>query len=124
MGRLVGVLLVACGLIQAPVGGAGVTIITHGLNDDTDGWITGMADQIPNHPQFPGTNFSTYKMYFYSSNTDYYLTAARVGGGPPAAGDSGEIIVKLDWGPLADGISYNTFEVAQAVVPALEHQFH
>ncbi len=119
IGRLIGLLLLSCGLIHTPAGGAGVTIITHGLNDDTDGWITGMADQIPNYPEFPGANFSTYKMYFYSSNANYYLTAARVGGGAPADGDSGEIIVKLDWGPLADGDSYNTFEVAQAVAPAL-----
>ena len=117
--RLTGLLLVFCGLMQAPACGAGVTIITHGLNDDTDGWVTGMADQIPNYPGFPGTNFSTYKMYFYSSNANSYLTAERVAGSAPASGDSGEIIVKLDWGPLADGNSYNTYQVAQAVVPAL-----
>ena len=33
--------------------------------------------------------------------------------------DSGEIILKLDWSQLSDGYSYDTFQVAAAVVPAL-----
>ena len=110
-----------CSLAAAPHAsfGAGVTLITHGLNGNVDGWVTGMADQIPNYSRFVGTNFTCYEMYFYSNSGAYYLTAARVSGSPPAAPESGEIIVKLDWRQLADGNSYNTYQIAAAVVPAL-----
>src|SRR5882672_1169079 len=69
---------------------AGVTIITHGLNGNVDGWITGMATNIPNYQKFHGTNYTCYEMYFFSSAGSYYLTAARVAGSQPAAPESGE----------------------------------
>jgi hypothetical protein len=58
-------------------------------------------------------------MYFYYSAGFYYLTATRVSGSQPLAPESGEIIVKLDWRQLADGNSYDTYQIAGAVVPAL-----
>ncbi len=102
-----------------PPAGAGVTIITHGLNGNTDGWVTGMANQIPNYERFAGTNYSSYHVYFFYSAGSYFLTAVRDGGSEPGSPESGEIILKLDWRQLADGNSYNTYQVAAAVVPAL-----
>lgn len=99
--------------------GAGVTLITHGLNGNVDGWITSMADQIPSYYRFPGTNFTCYELYFFQSGSNYFLTSTRTSGSSPLSSDSGEIIVKLDWRQLADGNSYNTYQVASAVVPAL-----
>jgi hypothetical protein len=98
---------------------AGVTLITHGLNGDTDGWVTGMADRIPDYPRFAGTNYSSYHVYFYASGGSYYLTAVRDAGSEPLSSASGEIILKLDWRQLADGNSYNTYQVAAAAAPAL-----
>jgi hypothetical protein len=97
----------------------GVTIITHGLNGNVDGWITGMATNLARHAKFPGTNFTGYEMYFFSSNSAYYLTSARVAGTPPTNPESGEIIVMLDWRQLAGGSTYDTYQVAGAVLPAL-----
>ncbi len=101
--------------------GGGVTIITHGLNGDTDGWVTGMANRIPAYERFVGTNHSCYRAYFFYSAGSYFLTAVREsdGGSAPQIPESGEIILKLDWRLLADGNSYNTYQVAAAVVPAL-----
>jgi len=96
-----------------------VTLITHGLNGNVDGWVTGMADRIPNYSHFPGTNFSTYTLSFVPNGSGYLLTAARVSGSPPASTESGEIILKLDWSQLADGNSYDTYQVTAAVLPAL-----
>ncbi len=45
----------------------GVTIITHGLNGDTDGWVSGMAGRIPSYERFVGTNHSSYHVYFFPS---------------------------------------------------------
>jgi hypothetical protein len=106
-------------LTASIAGGAGVTIITHGLNGDVDGWITGMAEVIPDYLRFPGTNSTCYEMYFVPSGTNYSPAATNVSGPAPALTDSGEIIVKLDWRQLADGDSFNTKQVANLVVPAL-----
>ena len=97
----------------------GVTVITHGLNGNVDGWITGMATNVPNYRRFPGTNFTCYQLSFSNFNNAYYLTTARVAGNAPTNSDTGEIVVKLDWRQLADGNSYNTYQVAAAVLPAL-----
>ncbi len=97
----------------------GVTLITHGLNGNVDGWVTGMATNVPRYARFPGTNFACYQMSFSNFNSAYYLTAARVAGNAPANLDTGELVVKLDWRQLADGSSYNTYHIASAVVPAL-----
>jgi hypothetical protein len=109
-------LVVALSLVHAR---AGVTFITHGLNGNVDGWVTGMADQIPSYQRFLGTNYTCYKAYFYSSGGSYYLTATRVAGSQPLTPESGEIIVKFDWSNLADGNSFNTYQIASAAVPAL-----
>lgn len=98
---------------------AGVTLITHGLNGNVDGWVTGMADQIRSDRWFPGTNYTLYLMSFVPAGGGYALTVNRVAGREPLAPASGQIIVKLDWRQLADGNSYNTYQVAAAVVPAL-----
>jgi hypothetical protein len=101
-------------------GDAGVTVITHGLNGNVDGWVTGMANSVPNYFRFPGTNFTCYQMFFFESGGFYYLTANRVAGSHPTTPESGEIVVKLDWRDLAaGGDSYDTYQVASAIAPAL-----
>jgi hypothetical protein len=95
--------------------GAGVTIITHGLNGSADDWVLAMAQRLPLHPSFPGTNFSCYAVDVAPNMT---LSATRIGGGPPTGMDSGEIVIKLDWGQLANN-DFSTYQVAAAVVPAL-----
>jgi hypothetical protein len=97
---------------------AGVTVITHGLNGNADGWITGMANKIQTYYRFPGTNYTFYKLYFYYNN-GYYLTWSRLGGSAPSVTDSGEIIVAFDWSQLADGSSYNTYQIASVLDAAL-----
>lgn len=101
--------------------GAGVTIITHGLNGDADGWVTGMANQIPNYTTFPGTSYTFYKLYFIPvAGGSYQLTWARLAGSQPSSTDSGEIIVALDWSQLADGNSFDTYQIAAPVAFALQ----
>ena len=112
------VLGLVCGALLARSHG-GVTIITHGLNGNVDGWITGMANRIPAYPGFLGTNFSCYQTTFTPNGGGFLLSATRVAGAPANVPESGEIVIKLDWRNLADGNSYNTHQVASAIVPAL-----
>jgi hypothetical protein len=102
-------------LIPCLTKAAGVTVITHGLNGNADGWVTGMANQIPAYHGFPGTNYTFYKLYFIPNGGGYSLTWSRLGGNPPSATDSGEIIVAFDWSQLADGKSYNTYQIASVL---------
>lgn len=77
--------------------GAGVTVITHGLNGNADGWVTGMANRIPLYRTFPGSSYTFYKLYFIPvSGGSYQMTWARLAGNQPSSTDSGEIIVALD----------------------------
>lgn len=99
---------------------AGVTVITHGLNGNVAGWVTGMATNVPAYPGFRGTNFSCYNMTFVpAGGGGFTLSATRTAGGAPTNSQSGEVIIKLDWSGLADGSSYNTYQVASFVLPAL-----
>jgi hypothetical protein len=114
--------LVLAGLLSGSAGlaPAGVTVITHGLNGDVNGWVTGMATNIPAHPGFRGTNFSVYNLTFTpAGGGGFTVGATRTGGVAATNSDSGAVIIKLDWSALADGNSYNTFQVAVGVLPAL-----
>jgi len=102
--------------------GAGVTMITHGLDGNADGWVTGMANQIPAHTAFPGSSYTSYKLYFISvGGGSYQITWTRLAGSQPALTDSGEIIVALDWSQLADGYSFDTYQIAGVVSAALQN---
>ena len=103
--------------------GAGVTVITHGYAGNVDGWVNGMAAQIPNYHFFPGASSTTYKLSILFNGVSYSYQWARLRGASPPAADSGEIIVELDWSDEAGGVSANsdesTYDVAIAASTVL-----
>ena len=99
-------------------GAVGVTLITHGLNGNTDGWVTGMGNALARYSGRT-TNAAIFKFQFYSSGSSWYLASSKLSGGNPLSTPGGEIIVLFDWRQLADGNSYNTYQVAAALAPAL-----
>lgn len=122
---LVGTLLFVSVFIPQSTKAAGVTIITHGYSGDVNGWITGMADAIPDYYNFPGTNFTTYTITLTTDGVgDYFYQWSRTNGSPSVA-DSGEIIVKLDWSQMAGGLSapydIDTYTVAWVASYVLLH---
>jgi hypothetical protein len=97
----------------------GVTVITHGFESDSSfpGWVAAMADSIPAHPAFPGTNFTTYKISIaYSGGYSYSLS--RVNGSAPSNTDSGEIIVELDWSQLSGNL-FSSYASTANIAPAI-----
>ncbi len=101
---------------------AGVTLITHGFNSNADGWVRTMADSIPGYDSFAGTNFTIYKITLTSDGNYQW---SRSSGGLPVLTDSGEIVVKLDWGQMAGTVfppsgGVSTFNVAQIASRALQ----
>jgi hypothetical protein len=113
--RFLTLFLILIGAWPACVRAVGVTVITHGYSGNVDGWITAMADKIPQYHSFPGTNFTTYTMTLTTDGAGHYFYQwSRTNGVPPTASDSGEIIVKLDWSQMAGGSSYDisTYNVA------------
>jgi len=100
--------------------GAGVTIITHGLNGNVTDWIIPMSQQIPAYDTFPGSAYSCYQI---TVDADFFhnfsVTQSRIGGVNPTNSDSGEILIKLDWSSLAVNPTYSTSDIADHVVPKL-----
>jgi len=80
-----------------------------------------MADRIPLYYRFPGTNFTTYRITVTKSGGSYFFATTRTSGNAPSVGNSGEIVVKLDWRGLAGGLfPDNTYNVGFAVSLALQ----
>jgi len=105
--------LAGLGVWNAP--GAGVTLITHGLNGTTTGWVTGMANALTSRH---GENISLYRMDVSSGGGGLVTTVTNISGVNPAASAHGELIVILNWSTVAGGNSFNTIQVAAAVAPA------
>ncbi|HXU75752.1 MAG TPA: hypothetical protein VN794_04245 [Methylomirabilota bacterium] len=97
----------------------GVTLITHGFNSSIDGWVIGMATQVPGYPGFPGTNFSCYEIAItQNAQSQLIATPTLLFGTPPLGTDSGEIIIKLDWSTLSAG-TVPTTSIASTAANAL-----
>jgi hypothetical protein len=95
---------------------AGVTIITHGYDDDTTGWVSTMADAIADRAggrsavaiytlEVEADNNGNLEIagFIHQSNTATVTTAS-----------SGETIIKLDWSSVSLG-NYSTIQVGDVV---------
>ena len=111
-------LLCLSGALWPGVRGAGVTIITHGLDGNIDAWITPMAKAIGSSGKLSGANFSRFAFYYEAIGNSYVLRSSLLGGVPPLASDSGESVVELDWSQLADG-RLSTTQIAESMVEAI-----
>jgi hypothetical protein len=111
------VLLLALGIILSPgkTLAAGVTVITHGFNANVTDWVIPMCNKVPQHAGFPGTNFSIYEISITRTGSQYFFAQAFLDGVSPAAADSGEIIIALDWSTLSGGNPATTVIATQAV---------
>lgn len=103
-------------VVIGPVFGAGVTIITHGLNGKIGGWVVPMAERLL------GTNALCYEIRV---TEDYLgghkLTYERLSGPLLKNSPYAEIVIKLDWSEFATLTSLFTSssDIAEWVTPAL-----
>jgi Ca2+-binding RTX toxin-like protein len=85
---------------------SGVTILTHGYNGSTTGWVQGMSEALAERAG--GANdVSQYTMIVNragSNNSVQVLSLTLDSGSPsPTHTSSGEIIIKLDWSQISSG---------------------
>ncbi len=93
---------------------AGVTVITHGLDGDVDGWIIPMAQRIL------GADAVCYQITVTQDSQGFYVSQTRLGGVNLTNSISGEIIIKLDWSQPANSFfGPTTTPIANADVYAL-----
>ena len=125
---LFGALLFLSAFIPHSINAAGVTIITHGYEEDTSfpTWVVAMADQIPKyfHARCPlvNTNFTTYRLVISNSGSGYNFYSTRTNGSSPFSTGAGEIIIELDWSQLSGDLSdsyASTYNVGWAVSQVL-----
>jgi hypothetical protein len=84
---------------------AGVTIITHGYDGNVNGWITAMANEIPQYfrNRYPGLNpqCNIYTITLTVEGGKYYYGVTSDSNNSQFDITTGEIIVKLDWSEMA-----------------------
>jgi len=98
--------------------GGGVTLMTHGFNSDVEGWILPMADRFTDRDDFPGSELTCYIVDVAGTDGAYTTTVSRIGPEPDAS-DSGEILVKLDWGAISDQNGTNSTDIATVAAQVL-----
>lgn len=95
-----------------------VTLVTHGYNGNTQGWVSAVADAIAERTDDPdGTSILTMNVTDANGPAVSSVLLDR-GPNPFAATDSGDLIIKLEWGSISGG-SYSTTAVANAVADHL-----
>ncbi|NNM27999.1 MAG: hypothetical protein HKO57_00635, partial [Akkermansiaceae bacterium] len=108
-----------CAAMSPRAEAGGVTLVTHGFNGNVTDWVIPMADRIPGHPGFEGTEVSCYQLVIVENNSGQLeASAALISGSPGDLAGSGEIFVKLDWSNV-DGGSRSSTEIAELAVAAL-----
>ena len=107
--------VMTCAWLAAPasLSAAGVTLITHGDNGTTTGWITGMANVMSARM---GGNVPVYRINVTSGGGGLVASTTNVSGLNPMASPKGEMILMLDWGPVSND-STTTYQVAAVVAP-------
>lgn len=106
-----GILILGLMALPCSIFAGGVTVITHGFNGTTSGWVTGMANAISDRA---GNNVPIYRLLIDESLS---ITASKISGGDPLLNPHGSLIVLLDWGPVSRG-SVTTLAVAALAAPA------
>jgi hypothetical protein len=95
---------------------AGVTLITHGFEDNTQGWVSTMADAIA---QRAGGNSAAaiYTLQITADSQGKLIVGSFVheaGTATIATATAGETIIKVDWSTVSDG-TYSTVKVGDVV---------
>lgn len=99
--------------------GAGVTVITHGLDGNVTDWVIPMGDKIPLYRGFPGSNSASYQISITASGSAYAVSQTLLSGVSPLASDSGEVIIALDWSTLSGLFGPSTSVIATNLALAL-----
>lgn len=115
---IVGTALLIASILASPLSAGVTTLITHGWNSGTDGWVSSLASAIERYPR---TQFLTgaegavvYKLHFDSQGYARAIKLREPLGGPSRSG-SGDIIIVLDWNPYS-GVLFGTDGLSTEIV--------
>lgn len=120
-------LMLACGGFGTWHAQAGVaTLVTHGLYEKAEDWVTQMGKAMARHPrrqfEFGPSSPPVYSLWFDRNRT---LKATLLEGSLPSEDPSGDIILLLDWNPFSgdlvpiNGLPESTTVVGPTVADAL-----
>jgi hypothetical protein len=107
-------------LMNSTLFAEGVTIITHGANDNIENWIDDMQEAI--WFRFPaGWNITVYPLYVQDNGLfDDTVTLGTRTGTAPLESNSGEIILLLDWSQSNSWkTDFSNTDVVDAIIPVL-----
>ncbi|MFM7816824.1 MAG: hypothetical protein ACKPGI_07635, partial [Verrucomicrobiota bacterium] len=114
------------GFLSQPALAGVATLVTHGLYEKAEGWVTRMGQAMARHPR-RRSEFgpSSPPVYLLRFDRDRNLQARLLEGTSPSLDPSGDLIILLDWNPFSgalipiNGLPESTTVVGPTIADAL-----
>jgi pimeloyl-ACP methyl ester carboxylesterase len=119
--RIPAVLLLT--LLCLPSSAGVVTVITHGFNSDTEGWVKALGNAIGAYPRRLRLHEGEPSIYRVKFNAQGRPQGVRISGPAYAQNPSGDIVVLLDWNPYSGTIFGSGESSTTNIGPVLGNNF-
>ncbi len=114
------------GFLSQPALAGVATLVTHGLYEKAEDWVTRMGQAMARHPRRQAEfGSSSPPVYLLRFDRDRNLQAELLEGTSPSLDPSGDVLLLLDWNPFSgalipiDGLPESTTVVGPKIADAL-----